>query len=647
VPFDLCRKPTISRSDWHVLTSERMLGEWGSRRGADMTDRSRESGPEHSPLDKSRDETAAMATVSSSLRPWERIKSHKVVQWTVAYAAAAYVFLHGIEMVSGALSWPHLIFRIVTLLLLLGVPLTVTLAWFHGHRGRQRIGGSELAILAVLLVLAAAVLWFLGRPIRAADSIEFAAAEHRAAPIAAAIPTDASIAVLPFVNMSSDPEQEYFSDGMAEQVLNLLSKIPELRVIARTSSFSFKENRDVDVANIAQRLNVAHVLEGSVRKSANRIRVTVQLIKAANSSQLWSDTYDRELTDIFAVQDEIALAVVHQLKLALQGDELPARSTATNMEAYNLFLRGEYLRGQHTEESLNRAVEYYDKALAFDPGYGEAWAALAYLQALLASEGFSDFSVGFEHARVAARKALELNPNLARAHLALGSVQQGYDWDWIAADASFDKAIALDPGDAEVLALAGFYAQTLGNLDVGMELCGQAVARDPVAALPRSLLALSYMYAGQLEEAEEEIRATLEISPDFSFGRYLLGVILLLKGQSAAALDVALKQSNDLWGLALLPLAYYAAGQEGASDAALQNLIELNVGRSAYQIAEAYAFRGEKDMAFTWLDRAYLQRDPGVTNLIVDPLIENLRDDPRYAAMLRKLKLSEPKLRGS
>ena len=271
-----------------------------------------------------------------------------------------------------------------------------------------------------------------------------------------AIPGDASIAVLPFVNMSSDPEQEYFSDGLSEQVLNLLSKIPELRVIARTSSFAFKGKEDVDVATIGQRLNVAHVLEGSVRKSGNRVRITAQLIKVADSSHQWSETYDRELTDIFAIQDEIALAVVDELKIALQRDDLPARSTTTNLEAYNLYLRGQYLSAQHTEESLNRAVEYYDKALRVDPGYGEAWAALAYVQAQMANEGLTEFSVGFEKARVSARKALDLNPNLARAHLALGSVQQAYDWDWLAADASFDKAIALDPGDAEALADRGF-----------------------------------------------------------------------------------------------------------------------------------------------------------------------------------------------
>lgn len=610
-----------------------------------MTDPSEGSGPGRLTSEERRGESAAAATLLSPISPFERIKRHKVVQWTVAYGAAAYMFLHGIEMISGALGWPHLVVRIVTLLLLLGVPLTVTLAWFHGYRGHQRVGGSEMAILAALLVLAATVLWYLGRPALESappDTVTADAAGYRTSTAATSIATDASIAVLPFVNMSSDPEQEYFSDGMAEQILNLLTKIPELRVIARTSSFAFKGKQDADVATIGQRLNVAHVLEGSVRKSANRVRITAQLINATDSSHEWSETYDRELTDIFAVQDEIALAVVQQLKIALQADKLPARSTNTNLEAYNLFLRGEHLRAQHTEESLNRAVEYYDKALGVESAYGEAWAALAYVQTLLATEGFTDFSVGFEKGRLSAFKAIELNPDLARAHLSLAMIQQGYDWDWPAADASFDRAIALDPGDPEVLASRGLYAQTLGKLAVGIDLCRQAVAHDPVAAVPRSLLALSYMNAGQLVEAEDEIRATLEISPDLSFGRYLLGVILLLKGQDAAALEVALKQSNELWGLALLPLAYHAMGESEASDAALKKLIEMNVGRSAYQIAEAYAYRGEKDMAFAWLDRAYLQRDPGVTNLTVDPLMANIKSDPRYTAMLRKLKLPAP-----
>ena len=300
--------------------------------------------------------------------------------------------------------------------------------------------------------------------------------------------------MLPFVNMSSDPEQEYFSDGLSEQVLNLLSKVPELRVIARTSSFAFKGKKDVDVATIGQRLNVAHVLEGSVRKSGNRVRITAQLIDTANSSHQWSETYDRELTDIFAVQDEIALAVVDQLKLALLSDDLPARSTTTSLEAYNFYLQGRHFSNQITEKSLAKAAEFYAKALAADPGYAEAWAELAFVQSYMATAGIGvkEQAGGFNKARASAQKALDLNPDLARAHFVLGSIQFLADWDWSKADASFKKAMALDPSAADTLSLAGLLALILGARDAGIDLSRKAVALDPVAAIPRFGLALTY-----------------------------------------------------------------------------------------------------------------------------------------------------------
>jgi TolB-like protein/Tfp pilus assembly protein PilF len=603
-----------------------------------MTEGNREPGIENPVAGKPRDELAAPAVALPSVSPWERIKSHKVVQWTAAYVATAYVFLHGVEMVSGALSWPHFIVRVVTLILLLGVPVTVTLAWFHGHRGRQRIGGSERAILAAILALAATVLWYLGRPSHEVYDAEVQAVEHNAAPSADAIPTDKSIAVLPFVNMSSDPEQEYFSDGMAEQVLNLLSKVPELRVIARTSSFSFKGKEDLDVPTIAQRLNVSHVLEGSVRKSANRVRVTVQLVNAADSSRKWSETYDRDLTDVFAVQDEIALDVVRQLKVALQGGELPAHSSAASLDAYNLYLRGQHLADQHTSASMAKAVQYYKQAIAKDPGYGEAWATLAYLQALTAGEG-SNFSLAYEQARGTAQKAIDLDSRLPLAHLALGSVQHQYDWNWNAANESFARAMALDPGDAEALAAAGSLAITLGQLETSIELCKQAVARNPVSALHRAYLAFSYVAADQLDKADVGMRTALELSPEFSFGRYMQTVILLQRGLPAAALEESLKPSATTYRLTALALANHAVGQKDASDNALNELIEKHAAGVAVQIAQVYAFRGATDEALTWLDRAYRQRDPGLIHFHVDPLFQSINRDPRFAEMLQKMKL--------
>jgi TolB-like protein len=482
-------------------------------------------------------------------------------------------------------------------------------------------------ILAALAVIAAVI-------------VAYVVADHDQLPTAAtpAI-SDNSIAVLPFVNMSSDPEQEYFSDGISEQVLNLLAKIPKLRVIARTSSFAFKGKQDVDVATIAQRLDVAHVLEGSVRKSGNRVRITAQLINAANSSREWSETYDRELTDIFATQDEIALAVVRQLELALLGDDLPARSSKTSLEAYTLYLQGQHLTDQGTEESQAKAVEFFTKALEVDPRYGEAWAALAYVQATMAQQGFKDVSTGFSEARASAQEALDLNSHLARAHLALGTIQYLHDWDWPAADASFKKAIALDPNDSLALGNAGTLAQTLGKRAAGIILSRKAVALDPIAVLPRLGLTLSYYFGGQLDEAESEMRTVLKLSPEFAGGRNLLGTILLLEGQPSQALETILTEPVEFWRLAGLSLAYFAVGRKEASDAALKEFIEKYADISAYQIAEAFAFRGDKDKAFFWLDRAFRQRDAGLTSFNSDPLFEKVSDDPRYAEMLRKLNL--------
>lgn len=509
-------------------------------------------------------------------------------------------------------------------------------------RNARRVWRIGLPLAVLLLVLVGGAIWYIEGTSDAPAAIP-TPANGGVSSTVTAIPREASIAVLPFVNISSDPEQEYFSDGLSEQVLNLLAKVPELRVIARTSSFAFKGKGHVDVATIGQRLNVAHVLEGSVRKSGNRVRITAQLINTANSSHQWSETYDRELTDIFAVQDEIALAVVDQLKLALLSDKLPAHGTTTSLEAYNLYLQGRHFSNQLTENSLARAAEFYEKALAADPGYAEAWAELASVQLFMASAGIGvkEQAGGFDKARASAQKALGLNPNLARAHFVLGSIQYQADWDWSKADASFKKAMALDPNAPDTLSQAGWLALILGARDAGIDLARKAVALDPVAVIPRFGLAWDYFSVGQLDEAEIEARAGLELSPDAAGGWTALGMILLQKGQAKPALKVMIKEPAENYRLYALSLAYHALGQREGSDATLKEFIEKYAGIAAYQVAEVYAYRGEKDKAFDWLDRAYRQRDSGMTGLGIDPFLANIKDDPRYAAMLRKLKLPE------
>jgi len=572
---------------------------------------------------------------------WPKLRRRKVVQWSLAYAAGAWLLLQVLGHVSGVFDWPRQVQQIAMLLLLVGLAVVMVLAWYHGDKGEQRVTRGEVAVLAVLLLAGGGLFWWWDRATDPLPGPDVAALPAAAPPRPTLAPDDRSIAVLPFVNMSSDPEQEFFSDGISEQVLDLLSHVPELRVIARTSSFSFKD-KDVDVATIAQQLNVSHVLEGSVRKSGNRVRVTAQLIRATDSSHLWSNTYDRELKDIFAVQDEIAAAVVRQLKVALLGGELPARSAATSLEAYNLYLKARFLFDQHTEQSMAKAVEYYEAALAIDPVYADAWAGLAEAQSVRADEAYVDYAVGAATARAVAQKALELDPAAAKAHFALGLVQFSHDWDWPAAQASLDRAIELDPNEAMALSLAGSLAQVLGRDEAGIELCRRAVASNPLGAYERVQLGWALAQAGQLDDAEKEIRTALELAPDYAQGWYLLGVTLLLKGQPQAALDAMQSEPGEKWRLSGLPLAYHALGRKQESEAALREAKAKYAETMTYQIALVHAYRGETDEAFDWLDRSYEVRDTGMAWFLrTDPLLANLKSDPRYAALLRKMKLPE------
>jgi len=574
--------------------------------------------------------------------PWARLRRRKVVQWGIAYAAGAWALMQGVAYFRDTFGWPYQIQQLGTLLLLTALPMVLVVAWYHGDRGQQHVTRPELALLTALLVLGGALLWWLGRMVEDPQARGMAAE-----PAASQAPGDVaadgrSIAVLPFVNMSSDPEQEYFSDGISEQVLDLLSRIPDLRVIARTSSFTFK-GKDVDIATIARKLNVSHVLEGSVRKSGNSVRITAQLVRAMDSSQLWSETYDRELTDIFVIQDEIAAAVVQQLKVTLLGGDLPARSATTSIEAYNAYLQGRYLFDRHSEEDMTRAAAYYRRAVAMAPSYAVAWADLADVQWTLADQGYREVSIGAREALASAQKALELDPELARAHSVIGMVRFAYDWDWPAADTSFRRALARDPGDAGAMIGAGRLALALGRPGDATKLFQQAVARNPVNPEARIWLGDGYAMSNRLDEAENEIRSALELSRDYASGWFRLGVVLLRKGQHEAALEAMQKEPAEIWRLPGLVLVYQAMNRRTESDNALREATEKCADTMAFQIAEAHAYRGEVDETFAWLARADHQRDPGLVYLLrTDPLLESVKRDPRYAALVRKLKLSEP-----
>ncbi len=455
----------------------------------------------------------------------------------------------------------------------------------------------------------------------------------------AAQPGTPSIAVLPFVNMSSDKEQEYFSDGLSEELLNDLAKIPGLRVAARTSSFQFKGKTE-DLRTVGEKLNVSTILEGSVRKEGQRVRITAQLIKVGDGFHLWSETYDRELNDIFAVQDEIARSVAGSLKLALLGGKTATPAAqGTNADAYNAYLQGRYFFERRNKENVEKAVGYYEQAIKLDSGYAPAWVGLAAARIRQADFGYLPVEEGYRKAREAAERALALDENLAEAHAAMGWIKMSHDWDWAGADASYKRALALEPGNAMVVSRAAELTANLGRFEEALAQDRRAVELDPLSVSTHIYLGEHAYRAGRLEEAVAAFKKALELNPERPFSHFGLGLVYLAQAHPQEALAEMEREPEPDFRLDGLALAYHALGRKKESDAALAELAAKYQAGAAVQIAEVYAFRGEADRAFEWLERAYAQRDPGLSQMKGEPLLKSLERDPRYAAFLKKMRL--------
>src|SRR5688572_21729468 len=434
---------------------------------------------------------------------WSALRRRKVVQWGVVYVAAAWGFLQGLEYISESFNWPQQVRQIAVLALVIGLPVVLVLAWYHGDRGQQRITTPEFAILTLLLLLGGGAFWYYQRTSETPTAASMAAqpAAPAAPPLeAAAAPDHKSIAVLPFADMSPAKDQEYMSDGIAEELLNLLAKVSDLKVIARTSSFAFKD-QSIEIAEIAKRLNVAHVLEGSVRKSGNKLRITAQLIRTADSTHLWSQTYDRDLAEVFAIQDEIAGAIVQALQINFMGGALERRAGETqNLAAYELVLRASTY--EYTEAGLDAAEGYLKQAVELDPGYGAAWDGLAGVVASKTDEYFLPVREGYERARQLAQHASELSPGLAGPHVTLQSIYIGYG-DWAAAQSAGQRALALAPTDPGALQIGALLDGAFGRWEEAEGKLRQALLRDPVNAFHYFNLGRTYYGAGRLAESEE------------------------------------------------------------------------------------------------------------------------------------------------
>ena len=582
----------------------------------------------------------------------DELKRRNVIRIGGLYLAGAWLVLQVSGTVLPMLGAPAWLARSILIVLAIGFVPALVSAWVFEftpgglkrekdvepvesippHSGKQLDRG-----IMVLLALALGYFAFdkfVLAPQRAAEQVR-AAREAGRSEARVESYGDKSIAVLPFVDMSPNRDQEYFSDGISEELLNLLAKIPQLRVISRSSAFSFK-GKDIEVPEIAKRLNVAHVLEGSVRKAGNEVRITAQLIEARSDTHLWSATYDRTLDDIFAVQDEIAAAVVAQLKVELLG--ATPKVKAVDPKAYALYLQARQLWQYRTPEGLEQSIALYQQALAIDPNDAAAWSGLASSYVSQAGDGLRPIEEGYSLAREAVQKALEIDPDHAPAHGLFGWIAMEYDGEPAAAARHLTHALALEPNDSETIRIAAYLARSLGRFDTAIALGEYVTGRDPVNAVGYANLGYQYSYAGRLDDAIASRRTALSLSPGYAGAKYLIGVALLLKGEPAGALAAMQDESSDAWRLIGLPMAWHALGKQVESDAALTELIRAMDEKSwSYNIAYVFAFRGEADRAFEWLDKAVVHHDTGLAEIAVDPLFVNLHGDPRWLPFLRRI----------
>ncbi len=454
----------------------------------------------------------------------------------------------------------------------------------------------------------------------------------------------ASIAVLPFADMSPGRDQEYFSDGLAEELTNELAKVPGLKVTGRSSAFQFK-GKNEDLRAVGQKLNVANILEGSVRQEGSHVRITAELTKANDGFQLWSEEYNTEVKDIFAVQDQIARAVTQALQIKLLGANATsalAESKVTNPDAYQAYLQAAYFLNRGSEKTnYDKALTFADQAIKLDANFSPAWALRSTVFAGMGMDGFMDLGLGVRRAREDAEQAIALDPRSAAGYLSLANVRLLYDFDWEGGEAALNKAAALEPGSTDLPSYRADLEEVRGRLDEAIELRKQAIALNPLCSSCYLFLGSDLYEAGKYDEATTVLQKALELDPRQGFAYFLRGQILLARGRPQEALVEMQQETNDWLKLTGEAFAYHTLGRQQASEAALRELIANHGSDSAYQVAEVYAYRGEVDKALEWLNRAYQQHDSGLMFLKTDGLFKGLHQNPRYLDLLKKMALPQ------
>ena len=477
-------------------------------------------------------------------------------------------------------------------------------------------------------------------------------------------PDQKSVAVLPFVNLSDDKGSEYFSDGVSEELLTVLQKIPGMHVAARTSAFSFK-GKNATAQEIGQKLGVAHLVDGSVRKSGEAVRIAARLTRADTGEELWSENFTRDLKDVFAVQSELAETIVAQVRDRLTGGtagsadkqkiqaevQAAEKGGTKNVEAHQLYLQGRFYENRHSEKSAREALAAYQHATELDPGFALAWAGVAgtnvWLAAFATEGGQKTFDAHLSSARDAVTRALSIEPNLPEALLARGSIETNFDFNWNGAAQTLSKALALAPADPNIVIAAGNLEIARGNMDRAIELYRKAVDLDPVNPQARAFLAFNLAATKRFAEARAEFPRVVELNPAAPWAHAGLGLSYLLENKFEEAATAAQADAGDWARLLIVACARWGQKKIPEADAALAQLTKDFAETAAYQIAEVHAYRGDKDKAFEWLERARRQRDPGLASLRKDPLLTNLQDDPRWNAFLHTMGLADDQLKVS
>jgi TolB-like protein/Tfp pilus assembly protein PilF len=573
------------------------------------------------------------------------LKRRNVYKVAVAYIVGGWALSQGIAQVFPVFDVPNWAIRLVVLLIIIGLPVALVLAWAFEitpqgikrtetadampQAGRQK--NNAWIYVVVVGAIVSIGLFFLGR-YTAGNAIS------RNREPAAALPQK-SIAVLPLLNESGDPKDEYFSDGLSEELIAALAQISGLKVIGRSSSFRFKDRKE-EPKTIGQKLGVATLLDGTVRKQGDRVRIVAELVNAADGIQLWTRTFDRQLKDIFAVQEEIARAVAESLKVTLLGGDARSvqGSAPSNAEAHNAYLQGHFYLVRRNVEDFRKAIGYYDQAIKLDPEYalayaerGEAWTILGDLT--------GQRPMAYPKARSDAEKAVSIAPALAEARAALGFVRCFVDWKFADGLSELKRAKELSPTNPTANDLLARIIVYVGRFDEAERQAREAVELDPLSTITQSNLARVLFYAGKLDEADAAARKAAELQPTGAANHRWQVLIAAQRGDGDAALREAQLEPDPGFRRFELAVAHYVRGDRAAADAALADLIANAREGFAYQIAEVYALRGEKDEAFKWLQIAFDDRDAGMLGLLVDPLLRGLRDDARYKNLLVKVGL--------